>query len=306
MANIPTPKPGSTEAAILSELLELVNKADEPAAPVNPPPSHQVTDNATNDTKVFIEHDWAAALEAPAAPAPRPVKIFLTGRLGTGKDYVARAADCVILGFADPLYGVASRYFGRHINATQGKEIPGVRPFLQTIGQWGRGEVSELYPLTTLRALFMERVREDGLAGNFGDEPIDWASYGHNPNIWLDALVARAAALPSSRIAVTNCRFANEFERLQKEGFEHWHVMASAKTWTARLEKQGLKPESPAVKDVSEQLAAKLDASVIRQCSTQKNGPKLKCVWSDESTPAPSSRLSSVADFLRSLQGGAQ
>lgn len=300
------PKPGSPESEMLNELLDLVNGVP-PEMAVTPAMAAQIS-GALSDVpavvppapapKVFVESGWKAA----PAESSKPCKLFFTGRLCSGKDYLAKAAGCKVLGFADPLYAVASYYFDVEVTSEKNKDLPGMRAFLQTVGQWGRGTVSEKYPLTPARALFVKRVRSDGACGLFGNAPVEWESYGKNEDIWLDSLIARVAALPAARIAVTNCRFQNEFERLQKENYDHWHCMCNPKTWAARLAKQNLTPESPAVKDLSEQLAAKLDASVIRQCSAQKSGPKLKVIWSDEAMPAPSSRLHSVADFLRGLQ----
>lgn len=243
----------------------------------------------------------------PPAPGRPPVsKLFFTGRLKSGKDYAATAAGAEIISFAAPLYAIASYYFHVEISATVGKDLPGVREFLQTIGQWGRGAVSEKYPLNVTRALFITRIVRGRPSNDFGFPEVDWATYGSNNNIWLDAALVRAnktlAASPGARVAITNCRFDHEFKRLQSDGFQHWHSLCSPKTWTARLLVEKLTPESPQVRDLSEQLAANLDANVVKQLSAQKNGPKLRAIWNDDA-PCPSPRLHSVESFLQSLKG---
>lgn len=236
-------------------------------------------------------------------------KFFFTGRLKSGKDFAATAAGAKIIGFADPLYAIASYYFHLEINATEGKDIPGVREFLQTIGQWGRGVVSEKYPLNVGRAIFISQILSGGPKGFFGFPEVAWATYGRHNDIWLDAAIIRAneyiAANADARVAITNCRFDHEFKRLQADGWQHWHSLCSPKTWAARLLAEKLTPESAAVRDLSEQLAANLDSNVVKQLSAQKDGPKLRAIWNDRDTACPSSRLHSVESFLASIGGAA-
>lgn len=243
----------------------------------------------------------------PAESRPLVQKLFFTGRLKSGKDTSANAAGATVFGFADPLYAIASHFFKTTITATEGKDLPGIREFLQAAGQWGRGVINEQYPLTPDRALFCEQIRET--AQWFQFPQVDWSTFGNNPDIWLNACIARAnehlVAFPEARVAITNCRFENEFKRLQAEGFQHWHCMCGAKTRTERLAQSKLTPESPAVKDLSEHLAIKLDASVIKLLSAQKQGPQLRAIWSDKQTPKPSERLHSTESFLQSI-GGAE
>ena len=226
-------------------------------------------------------------------------KFFFTGRLGTGKDYVAKALGAKVISFAEPLYAIASALFGITVTSTEGRDIPGVRGFLQAVGQWGRGVVTPEYPLTAERALFVQAIRAGG-ADRFGHPEVKWADFGTDPNIWLNAALARAEADEAPILAISNVRFLNEFEALQNAGWKGFHVMTSAKSWTERLAAQGLKPDAPQLKDVSEQLAAKLDASVIKQVSAQKTGATLRCIWSDSTVP-PSTRLHTIESFLRSV-----
>lgn len=323
----PTPRI-SKEVAALDAHLALINSIPQPGAPdgIQPPPASATPPPASAtppapeflppnpETLPFTPESLASAFitddTPPVAAAPRVgQKLFFTGRLKSGKDYVAKASGAVIFGFADPLYAIATHFFGVNVGPNEGKDLPGMRAFLQAAGQWGRYAVSEQYPLTPARALFIAAVREAAESGRLGCPEVDWTSYGTNPDIWLNACIARAnaflAANPSKRVAITNCRFGNEFSRLQQEGFDHYHCMCGPKTWAARLAESKLTPESPSVRDTSEQLAGKLDQSVIKQLSAQKVGPMLKAIWSDPLAPKPSPRLHSVESFLQTI-GGAQ
>lgn len=226
---------------------------------------------------------------SPPTAAPTLRRVFLTGRFKVGKDHIAALAGCKIFNFADPLYFLAEHFFGQ-----QPKDA--ARSFLQKVGQWGRGTVSAEYPLTPERALFIKMIRSE--FGHGTEQGVNWGSYGQNENIWLDSLIARTAAEPSGNLmAVSGVRFQNEYTRLAAEGFIPFHVMTSGTTWTARIQAVGLTPDSPACKDVSEQLAVALDQNVVKTLSQAKHGPKLRCVWSDDKVAPPSGRLLTVGEF---------
>lgn len=292
----------------------MLKTINNPAIPgVEIPAGIDVNVPLTEAVPSFIA-DVPPPIEIPAPPAvplittaPRINKLFFTGRLKSGKDYAAKLSGATIFGFADPLYAIASHSFGVTVNSTEGKDIPGIREFLQTVAQWGRGVINEKYPLTVARALFMAQIRANGELGNYGCPEVQWANYGKDVDIWLNACIARANAFlaenPDARVAVTNCRFENEFKRLAAEGFVHWHCLCSANTWKTRLAVSKLTPDSPAVKDLSEKLAADLDANVIKQISAVKTGPQLRCIWSDELAAKPSARLHTVETFLKSIGG---
>jgi hypothetical protein len=236
----------------------------------------------------------------PAVVAPmRFDKIFLTGRLCAGKDYLASKIGAEVEGFSRPLYALAEFFFGVRVTADSNKDIPGMRAFLQAVGQWGRGTVSAAYPLTPARAIFITAIRSLAAAGQFDKSlGVDWDSFGRSDNIWLDAALLRVSMSNAARHAITGCRYSNEFKRLTEEGWINWHVMTTPNEWHARLAKRNIKPDAPVLKDISEQLAANLDNQVIAEISKRKIGPKLRVVWSS-ATPPPSSRLWTVAEFLR-------
>lgn len=229
-----------------------------------------------------------------SAPVPSLTRVFLTGRFKTGKDYAAAQAGCKIFNAADPLYFLAEYFFGK-------QEKDKVRTFLQTVGQWGRGTVSAEYPLTPERAMFVKMVRTTLSTGaiSSSDLYVDWKTYGSNENIWLDSLVARAKVEPAgTKIAISGVRFQNEYAKLLTEGFVPFHTICSPATWAERLKNAGLTPESPACKDISEQLAAGLDQSVTKQLSAQPKGAKLRCIWSDDKVACPSPRLLTISEFV--------
>lgn len=250
-----------------------------------------------------------------AKPAtPRVIsgtKFAFTGKLKSGKDYVAAALGAKIFGFAEPLYALQDHFFGTNASTNAAhKDIPGARAFLQTVGQWGWGAIDEKYPLTPARACFTTMIRSLGAAGVFPAHlAVDWDTFGRSKRVWVDAAFRRIEAYleqhPGSKVAIVNARFEHEFLPLREAGFEHYHVMCSQKTWAARLAQSGLNEASPNVKDLSERLAHGLDADVIKKISAQKSGPMLKAIWNDDKAPSPSPRLYSLPQFLASANTAA-
>lgn len=190
-------------------------------------------------------------------------RIATVGAFGVGKDYVLKRYGYTILGFADPLYAIAAYAFG-----TADKSLPGMREFLQTIGQWGRGTVSEQYPLTVQRATFVparilmrgnpvvENMRAD-LTKRFH---VDWKQWG-TPDIWVDALARRIAASPkTARIAVSNVRFGNELTKLRAAGLDAWLVASTPAELKERRKAAGLSERGSG--DTSEVLAKSLGRAV--------------------------------------------
>lgn len=259
---------------------------------------------ANRSTGVIIVDD------APAAPVParkpeNTAKIFFTGGLKVGKDYLAQAANADIHGFADPLYALATYFFGVKVSSAEGKELPGCRELLQSIGQCGRGVLSPQYPMSLGRAAFAQMMRSLDTQQTPGFCPsVDWKNYGLDENLWVNACVKRVsehvAENPGDRVAITNCRFINEYRALETAGFQPWHVMCSGPTRASRLIKAGIDLNSPVLKDISEQLALRLDEQVTKKISQQRNGPMLHVIWNDP-TPPPSPRLHTVNSFLQQL-----
>lgn len=249
--------------------------------------------------KVVAPPAQSAPLEQQISPTPLGRKIFLTGRLCSGKDYIAGKIGADIFGFADPIYSLAAYLLNVKVNANEGKDAPGVRKFLQTVGQWGRNEVTEQYPHTVERAMFCMMVRS--LANqNCLSAGVEWGMFGLSSDLWIDGLLKRVDVLPmdSSRIiAVTNCRFPNEYKRLSEAGYQHWHIICSPSTWLARLAERKLDAKSAVLSDTSEQLASNLNADLTRKLSAAKHGPKMRVIWNDEKLPCPSNRIYTFAEF---------
>lgn len=279
------------EKAAMRHVLEGVSAALPPGCSPPPvPPKHG---------PVAVPKPIARATPTDNNVPPAAQRIFLTGRLGVGKDYTAMAAGFPIVGFADPIYALATHFFGVKVTSTEGKDLPGMRIFLQAVGQWGRGEVNDQYPYSPVRALFVTMIRSMHAAGVL-PEGVDWSKFGVSENFWVDCLLERAKDIP--RVAVTNCRFRNEFERLKSDGWQHYHCICSPQTWAKRLATKKLTSTSPAVNDFSEKLAQGLDASVVQLLSKQKTGPKLRVIWNDPGVQIPSQRLLSLDEFLQSAK----
>jgi hypothetical protein len=283
------------DVAALNNLLGLMNNPAITGADVP----------ADAETKVAFT---AAAPPVPVAPTPAPSgpqinkRTFFTGRLAVGKDYVAEQIGAPIFGFADPLYYLATFFFGVEVTATKNKDLPGMRAFLQQAGQWGRNDVDEQYPYTPARATFCAMIRSFGAGGMFdARQCVNWNNFGIDPLIWVDSMLERCSAhlasQPDSRVATTNVRFKHEFKALSEGNWDHWHVMCSPQTWAKRLQMKKIAPNAPVLNDKSEHMAMQLDDQVRKVISAERNGKFLKVIWNDPEVPSPSSRIMTLAQF---------
>lgn len=310
-----------TDALALRELVGFLNNPNVTGASVPPEAKRQI-EAAFNSqaVKPFVNNDLITPSTAPsptteqqlpqpsnAVVPPRVIdiqqvplgrKLFFTGRLCAGKDFVANKIGASIYGLADPIYSLAEYLFEIKVNANEGKDKPGIRAFMQAVGQFGRNEVNAQYPYTIERSMFNLMIRS--LANqNCLSSGVEWGMFGLTPDLWIDGLLSRAAKDTNSKhIVVTNARFENEYKRLSQDGFQAWHVVCSPQTWTARLAERGLNPNSPEVKDTSEKLASDLNADLTKKLSAQKGGNKMRVVWSDSVVSSPSSRLYTVEEFV--------
>lgn len=220
-----------------------------------------------------------------------PDRVFTTGRLRAGKDDALTKLGYTIHSFAEPLYALQEMFFG-----TKDKALPGAREFLQTVGQWGRGEINEQYRLTPARATFITLIRSLAAAGQLPDLKVDWAAFGATRMLWVDGLLARVSEL-DGKIGVSNVRFENEYERMTEAGWTHFHVMCSPATWAKRLAKAGLNPKSPSLADMSEKLAAGMDADAYARIKMKPNGNKMRVIWNDDEVKSPSKRFYTLAEL---------
>lgn len=301
----------NSEGAALKALTGLINSPEfseseaGTAGPLAPPPADIDEGLVPIPDPLPVETPRKALLipilHKREVPAPSrltfPNKIFTTGRLKSGKDHFLNVIGCRVHGLAEPLYELQKTFFN-----SDDKAAPGAREFLQAVGQWGRGVINDKYPLSASRAVFVTMIRAMGPGGLISRaQKVQWENYGKDDNIWLNALIARIqASQEAERIGVSNVRFKNEFDRLTQEGFTHFHVMCSLKTWTARLAKDKKTPQSPSVNDTSEQMAINFDRAVVEQAKKQPSGPKLRVIWNDREAPAPSPRFITLADIAAS------
>lgn len=199
------------------------------------------------------------------------MKLCISGRMYSGKDYFAEQAGCTVYGFADPIYRLVEFFYG-----SQDKSIPGIRTAMQNIGQWGRGRIDDEHPLTFERHEIQTTVRMAGaqITGFEGD----WKSFGVHEDFWVNLLVSRLVSAPEDRVAVTNARFINEWQKLVvEEGFDHVHVMCSDET---RVERAGKKLSEEELQNVSEQFALDLDAAAWDGAFTRQARTAM-FVWND-------------------------
>lgn len=258
------------------------------------------------------------AAVAQPQPQPRPVApqastalkrpvgqcLLFSGRLAAGKDYVAEQAGAKIIGFADPMYAIATFLCGVEVTSTKNKDLPGMRDFLQKVGQWGKHVVKDTYPYSAERVVLVQMIRALGMRNTFGFPDVEWAQFGLDPDLWIKAANKRIAAFreegTGKRVAITNARFENEikFFRALPE-WDHWHVMCSPETWAERLAKKKLTPQSKEVNDYSEQIAIALDKDVYKKLK-QPGSNMLRVIWNDN-RPSPSRRLHTLNQFLQEV-----
>lgn len=217
-------------------------------------------------------------------------KLGLVGPLGVGKDYVAAKLGARVLGFADPLYELASELYP----GLDGKDKtkPGVRALLQQLGQYGRGTVNDRYPLTAERALFCSVLRmakpnsSNSEAGLF----VEWSKFGLNENLWVDALLRRAKSIEGTDrlVVVTNLRFDNEIEALRKDGFAIAGVVCS---WESLNRRQVDRTDKASAGDISERLGVDVFGGFHHSCTPSKVD---FFIWND-STEAPKTEYPTYA-----------
>lgn len=217
----------------------------------------------------------------PFVTSPSPVKVkklvLLTGRNADKVANAIRQAEKFRL--YGPVSALAAYLFPGFDEKTEGAA--------QTLGEiiaWGNGEINEDYPVSTQRIVFIKMIRSlAGVLGGAVSSAINWATFGTG-GFWVDACLNSIKDYteknPNGQVFLLGIITKLEFEYFIAQGFSHWHVMS---------------PRSPGGDDIN----SMLDNSVTRQISQQRDGAKLKCVWSEDRTPPVSSRLWSLADFVK-------
>jgi hypothetical protein len=218
------------------------------------------------------------------------IRIAFSGRLRAGKDFSAAQSGLAIVGFADPIYVIC-----RHFTGSADKAIPGMRPFMQAIGQWGWGAINEKYPITPERLMWIDKIRHQG-PDIFRNEPlfqkINWDDYGRVRTFWVDIMLNRPDmrdnTYAKTGVGIVNARFDHEFAPLIAAGFRHFHVQCSNETRLSRIEHY----DAAADTDTSEQMAIRLD----------REAPDNIVIWND-TAPQPSGReLWTVDGFCEWLE----
>lgn len=223
-----------------------------------------------------------------------------------GKDFIAKSAGLAIKGFADPIYQLSDFF-----NGTSDKSVPGVRKFLQQIGQWGWGCVSHEYPHNSERASITRAIRAHGKDMTRDFKWVDWTEYGLRQDFWVNIALTRLGLTDSIahngqtflfptpfrsepyNLAITNSRFDHELKPCRQAGFNHFHVRCSENTRRVRMEMAGynLRPEDD--NDASEAMAKRLDMDM----------PEHQVIWNDTEPMPAGKRYIMTAEFVDLLKG---
>lgn len=197
----------------------------------------------------------------------KPLRIAFAGELFSGKDHVAAHVCATKIGFADPIYAVS-----RHFNGTADKKVPGIRRFMQLVGQWGWGFVSDDpdYQHSPVRALLSSQIAALGRRGIFGSEFTGWEEFGKSRTLWVDMLWNRLQHIAES-CAITNVRFPHEVDFCQARGIPLYLVECSVETRMERLAAAGSVLTMKELTDTSEKLPGEL----------RKTLPEDRIVWND-------------------------
>lgn len=174
------------------------------------------------------------------------MNIIVSGQARAGKNYLAEQAGFDIYGFADPIYEIVEALYG-----SRDKSKPRIRPAMQRVGQWGRGQVDEQYPETVERTLISEWIVCNGK--RIVPE-VNWQLWGRD-DFWAQAMLSRVNG--KDNVAIVNGRFPNEIEAFKEQGYMHVHVKAPFKERLARFE--GADDPSG---DISERMAVRIDKAI--------------------------------------------
>jgi hypothetical protein len=215
-------------------------------------------------------------LPVPVAPStPAPQFILLTGKTGVGKSFLASRGDALVLELDDEIRKVAKQVLGNIADGPQADAL------VETIYQWGNGQVNQQYPLTPARLLVSHLAASLFPSMHYG-----------SPGCWVESLVERAKNLShdaDKQVIVTGVTSVEDFKALIAAGFRHYHVVCSAASYLNRPKRKG----------ANDNLALALDKDITAKISQQRQGERLRCIWSDGGVPHP--RLFSVEQWLQAI-----
>jgi hypothetical protein len=196
------------------------------------------------------------------------IRIVFTGRSGVGKSFLAEAAALQAIEIDSQIFNYLKQTFPNAGEADLSAAATKIR-------WWGEGVISNAVPVTVERLLFTQHLNAPG----FGE-----------PGYWVKRLVDGLSS--GAGIVVTQVETTNDLRALQAAGFRHYHVLCSTSTLAQRQKRA----------NADDRLANALDQDVTRKLSQNRQGDRLKCVWSDDKAVIPNAqRLYSVADFINAV-----
>ena len=266
----------------------------EEAANIKPAPLMPVKPAATCSAPACVERPAgpgespdAPRLKAPgvkpAAVAGLPRKLFFTGFPRVGKSWLGDQLSARVFEFDDPIFSLATDCFGPVRNPKD------LERFVLEVRAWGDGSVSERYPLTAARAMFVEYIRAAGAARDklFGIPVQDYGTAG----FWNKCLIARVTRFeqdfPKHLVVVTEVTAPDQYAALREAGFRPYHVACNPLTRSSR-------GGAPLVGTIAESI----ERDITQKISQQPQGGKMWAVWNDQQYPPPSSRFLSVQEFF--------
>ena len=184
------------------------------------------------------------------------------------------------LSMSEPITDIVEALTG--YSRTTGASVPGIRKLWQYTGQVGWGAVSEQYPWTAERCVFVNMIRQQGRELSRKFKHVDWSQYGLCKSFWMDillqglkdhmlptvaydftgkdAVTVQRRAVPG--YAIVNIRFEHELMPAADFGFQVFHVACSEETRRERMSAVGYKQKPEEANDASEQLAPAVQAVI--------------------------------------------
>lgn len=200
-----------------------------------------------------------------------PIAAFV-GPYGIGKDHALK-----FMGYgsttriAGPLYDVVERLYGAPVD----KALPGWRKTLCAVGAWGRGEVSDYYPITPERIAATYVIRHS----------LGFTGFGTTPEYWLRTAMenAKDSAELHGSTAFPDVRYPNELEAVVASGYLVFILACRPGTLAARRASLGY-PDN--TQERSERMANDFFARVtVSGLAPEVTG---SCVlWSDTPETCP-------------------
>lgn len=170
----------------------------------------------------------------------------LIGLARSGKDYVVEKCGRRSISLASPMEELMKNLLHPRGIAMHDKKTPGYRRVLQLWGQWGRGLISEEYPLTPDRLAWLGHLRAHG-EDWMGQHRLNPNRFGC-PSFWIDGAVKRSGLGD----AISNLRWPSDVEGVP----EDWRVLLVIREQSSHKEAMEACGESEAVwYDQSESMA---------------------------------------------------